>query len=59
MKAAYGSPQAIAWNIGTTTRDRSASVSPKDSGRQTCNECSQIDRCEYATPFGLPVVPDV
>src|SRR5262249_15444544 len=59
MKAAYGRPHAIAWNIGTTTRAVLAGPSPKDSGMQTCNECSQTDRCEYATPFGFPVVPDV
>ena len=23
------------------------------------SECSIVDRCEYTTPLGLPVVPDV
>jgi hypothetical protein len=22
-------------------------------------ECSHVERCEYTTPLGLPVVPDV
>jgi hypothetical protein len=22
-------------------------------------ECSQVERCEYSTPLGSPVVPDV
>src|SRR5215204_7523257 len=43
MNAAYGMPQAIAWNIGTTTSALVASLSAKDSGMQTCKECSQID----------------
>ena len=57
--AAYGRPHDIAWNCGTITSARSAWRSPIDSVMHTCIECSQIERCEYATPFGLPVVPDV
>jgi SanA protein len=25
----------------------------------SCIECSQMERCEYTTPFGSPVVPEV
>src|SRR2546429_9439956 len=59
MNEAYGSPQAIAWNIGTITSSRSAGPSPNVSDMHTSMECSQTERCEYATPFGLPVVPEV
>ena len=51
--------QAIAWNIGTMPSTISRLVNPNASGMQTSMECSQIERCEYATPFGFPVVPDV
>src|SRR6476660_2021897 len=59
MNPAYGSPHDIAWNIGTMTSSRTVGPRPKPSTMQICMECSQIERCEYATPFGLPVVPDV
>ena len=40
-----------------------STVSPRPieklSGSEIENECSAIARCEYTTPFGFPVVPDV
>ena len=59
MNAAYGMPQALAWNIGTIMRMRSRSEKPSAFGVIATRECRNDDRCEYATPFGLPVVPDV
>jgi hypothetical protein len=37
--AAYGSPQLITWNIGTTARRLSRSVKPNASAMHTCMEC--------------------
>ncbi len=53
----YGSPQAIAWNIGTTGITESASRTSIESGRAAPSVWRTIDRCEYRTPFGRPVVP--
>jgi hypothetical protein len=39
MKAAYGRPQAIAWNIGTTASTLLAGPSPNASCEHTCMEC--------------------
>jgi hypothetical protein len=55
--AAYGSPHALAWNIGTIGSTRSCSVSPTAMPALTLIECNTVERCEYTTPFGLPVVP--
>src|SRR5436190_17016250 len=57
--AAYGSPQALAWNIGTMAMTVSRSETAIVSTWQAPNECSVSARWLYATPFGLPVVPDV
>src|SRR4051812_27585864 len=57
--AAYGIPHAFAWNIGTIINTRSRSETFNAFGVVAANECRNADRCEYATPFGLPVVPDV
>src|SRR5690242_9329394 len=59
MNAAYGMPHAFAWNIGTITRTRSRSDRLRAAGVHTASECKYDDRCEYATPLGFPVVPDV
>ena len=59
MKAAYGNPHALAWNIGTIVSTRSRSESPSPFGVVTTSECRNALRWEYATPFGFPVVPDV
>ena len=32
---------------------------PSVSGSAAMSECSTSERCEYTTPFGRPVVPDV
>lgn len=39
MKVAWGRPQALTWNCGTTTRVVSLSVRPIDSVMFTCIEC--------------------
>src|SRR6478609_1819597 len=57
--AAYGIPHALAWNIGTIISMRSRSERFSEFGVVAANECRNSERCEYATPFGLPVVPDV
>src|SRR6185437_10153813 len=59
MNAAYGIPHALAWNIGTMSRTRSRSDRLSAVGVVAASECRYIERCVYATPFGLPVVPDV
>src|SRR5215468_494541 len=46
INAAYGSPHAIAWNIGTITSSRVCGDRPNASFAQTCIECNQMDRCE-------------
>ena len=55
--AMYGMPQAIAWNIGTTGITESASRMPIESGSAAPRVWRTIERCEYSTPFGRPVVP--
>ena len=55
--AAYGMPHALAWNIGTTGITASAARRPIASGLSTPSECSTVERCEYTTPLGRPVVP--
>jgi hypothetical protein len=57
MIDAYGMPHALAWNIGTTGRIVSRWLMPMQSTIDTAIECSTVERCEYTTPFGLPVVP--
>src|SRR3954454_1941843 len=59
MNAAYGMPHALAWNIGTIVRIRSRSERLSAAGVDAVSECRYDERWEYATPFGLPVVPDV
>src|SRR3954464_15169953 len=59
MNAAYGMPHALAWNIGTIVRMRSRSDRLSPAGVMAARECRYAERCEYATPLGLPVVPDV
>ncbi len=52
-------PHALAWNIGTIMSTRSRSERPIALGVVAANECRNDERCEYTTPFGFPVVPDV
>ena len=39
MKAAYGRPQAMAWNIGTIAAPGRPAPRPNASAVQTCIEC--------------------
>src|SRR3954464_7399329 len=57
LAGADGTPPALAWNIGTIGRIRSARLTASVSARQLPSECSTAERCEYRTPLGLPVVP--
>ena len=43
---ACGSPQAFAWNIGTTGSTRSAFEIAIASARQEASACSTFERCE-------------
>ena len=52
-------PHALAWNSGTTASSRSPSASDSPVGIASVKLCSTLDRWEYTTPLGLPVVPDV
>jgi hypothetical protein len=57
--AAWARPHALAWNIGTTGRIVSRSDAPSESAVSAHIVCMNVELCEYTTPFGLPVVPDV
>ena len=56
-QAAYGMPQALPWNMGTTGSTRSYWLSPRASPEDTPSVCRNVDRWLYTTPFGMPVVP--
>ena len=55
----YAAPHAFTWNMGTMSRQRSFSHSPMELALVEAIECSHVERCEYTTPLGLPVVPEV
>ena len=57
--AMKGMPQALTWNIGTMSKSRSRSHSEIELAVIEAKECSHIERCEYTTPLGFPVVPEV
>ena len=57
MQAAYGSPQALTWNIGTTGRMESRAEMHMTSGKAAANACSIVERWLYSAALGLPVVP--
>ena len=38
-------------------RMRSFSVMPIEDADCSAMVCRKVERCEYTTPFGLPVVP--
>src|SRR3989344_840066 len=59
IAAAYGRPQALTWNMGTTGSTVSVALRHIASGRAAANACSTVERCEYTAPLGLPVVPEV
>ena len=47
----------MAWNMGTMMRIRSFSVTPTEEADCSAWVCNQVERWEYTTPLGLPVVP--
>ncbi len=55
--AVYGRPQAFTWNIGTIAMTVSRSPTSSASLGALARLCSSVERCEYSTPLGLPVVP--
>src|SRR5574343_754298 len=57
--AAYGMHQALLWNMGTTGSAASRAERLSTSGRHAVVALSTMARCEYSTPLGLPVVPEV
>ena len=52
-------PQLLAWNSGTTGSMTSLAEVPSASLELAMKECRTLERCEYSTPLGSPVVPDV
>ena len=57
--AAYGSPQALAWNIGTIGKTVSPGPTLHAVAEVAASACRKVERCVYATPLGEPVVPEV
>src|ERR1700761_1881481 len=52
-------PQLLAWNSGTTGSMVSDADVPSASLLLASSACSTLERCEYNTPLGSPVVPEV
>ena len=52
-------PQLLAWNSGTTGSMVSLALAPSESPELAISACSTLERCEYSTPLGSPVVPEV
>jgi len=52
-------PQALAWNIGTTGWITSFGDGPRTVDCMPSRVWMKFDRCEYRTPLGFPVVPEV
>src|SRR3979411_278089 len=52
-------PQLLAWNNGTTGSIVSPALAPRESPVLAIRACSTLERCEYNTPLGSPVVPEV
>src|SRR5260370_34872289 len=52
-------PQLLAWNSGTTGSIVSLADVPSASLELAISECRTLERCEYSTPLGSPVVPEV
>ena len=57
--ALKATPQALAWNIGTTGSTTSAAPRPITSACRQMKVWMKLERCEYSTPLGSPVVPEV
>ena len=53
----YGRPHALTWNIGTTGITESVWLIPRPSDWLAPSAWRTVERCEYRTPFGFPVVP--
>src|ERR1700758_5407107 len=51
-------PQLLAWNSGTTGSMVSPAPAPSESPVLAISACMTLERCEYSTPFGSPVVPE-
>jgi hypothetical protein len=49
----------LAWNSGTTGSMVSEALAPSASMLLAISACSTFERCEYSTPLGSPVVPEV
>jgi hypothetical protein len=49
----------LAWNIGTTGRTVVSGSIGITAPFDAIIEWIIVERCEYSTPFGLPVVPEV
>jgi hypothetical protein len=47
------------WNMGTIGRMLSCSVMALLEPETPASECSQMERWEYSSPFGSPMVPGV
>ena len=52
-------PQLLAWNSGTTGSMTSLAEVPSASFALAMKEWMTLERCEYSTPLGSPVVPEV
>ncbi len=57
VTALNGNPHAAAWNMGTM--GSTLSVGVRGIMASVLIVCTYVERCVYATPLGLPVVPDV
>ena len=57
ISAAHGTPQPMAWNIGTMPSTVSVAERAIESVMQIAMVCRYCERCSYSTPLGLPVVP--
>ena len=52
-------PQLLAWNMGVTGKTTSVPLRAQKSPKQPTRVCKMVERCEYTTPLGRPVVPEV
>src|SRR5437763_14933602 len=59
IAAVYENPQPLAWNMGEASSTVSCCENAHESAMAWDMLCSTCERCEYNTPLGFPVVPDV
>ena len=57
INAEKGTPQPMAWNMGTMPQTASVADNPMESVMHWAMVCKYCERCSYSTPLGLPVVP--